>query len=72
MFTMIVSDEKLHFYRLCGTSMYSKVLGVYRKLILIGKGGGRGEEMNQREGERGNSSQSWGGNTNMIDCISSL
>jgi hypothetical protein len=27
MFRMIVPDEKLHFYRLCGTSMYSKVLG---------------------------------------------
>ena len=26
-FTMIVSDEQLHFYRLCGTSMYSNVLG---------------------------------------------
>ena len=27
-FTMIVSDEQLHFYRLCGTSMYSNVLAV--------------------------------------------
>ncbi len=26
-FTMIVPDEQLHFYRLCGTSMYSNVLG---------------------------------------------
>jgi hypothetical protein len=26
-FRMIVPAEKLHFYRLCGTSMYSKVLG---------------------------------------------
>jgi hypothetical protein len=25
-FTMIVPDEQLHFYRLCGTSMYSNVL----------------------------------------------
>jgi hypothetical protein len=24
---MIVPDEQLHFYRLCGTSMYSNVLG---------------------------------------------
>ncbi len=29
MFRMIVPAEKLHFYRLCGTSMYSKVLGLY-------------------------------------------
>jgi hypothetical protein len=28
--------------------------------------------MNQREGERDNSSQSWVENTNMTDCISSL
>ncbi len=27
-FTMIVSDEQLHFYRLCGTSLYSNVLGL--------------------------------------------
>ncbi len=26
---MVVPDEKLHFYRLCGTSMYSKVLGLF-------------------------------------------
>ncbi len=26
---MIVPDEKSHFYRLCGTSMYSKVLGLW-------------------------------------------
>ncbi len=26
--TSVVSDEQLHFYRLCGTSMYSNVLGV--------------------------------------------
>ncbi len=30
------------------------------------------EELNQREGERGNSWQSWVENTNMTDCISSL
>jgi hypothetical protein len=29
-------------------------------------------ELNQREGERGNSSQSWIENTNITDCISSL
>jgi hypothetical protein len=34
--------------------------------------GGGGGEFNQREGYRGNSSQSWVENTNMIDCISSL
>jgi hypothetical protein len=33
---------------------------------------GREGELNQREGERGNSSQSWVENTNMADCISSL
>jgi hypothetical protein len=31
-----------------------------------------GGELNQREGERGNSSQSWVENINMTDCISSL
>jgi hypothetical protein len=34
--------------------------------------GGRGEELNQREEERGNSSQSWVENTNMTDFITSL
>ncbi len=35
--------------------------------------GGEGEEeLNQRELDRGNSSQSWLENTNMTDCISSL
>jgi hypothetical protein len=29
-------------------------------------------ELNQREGQRGNSSQSWFESTNMTDCISSL
>jgi hypothetical protein len=33
---------------------------------------GEVEELNQREGWRGNSSQSWVENTNMNDCISSL
>jgi hypothetical protein len=37
----------------------------------FGKGGGVGE-LNQREGEKGNSSQSCVENTNMTDCISSL
>jgi hypothetical protein len=34
--------------------------------------GGRGWEMNQREGERGNSSQSWIENTNITGCTSIL
>ncbi len=34
-FTMIVADEQLHFYRLCGTSMYSNVLGVSYRSILV-------------------------------------
>ncbi len=33
---------------------------------------GGGGELNQREGYRGNSSQTWVKNTNMTDCISSL
>jgi hypothetical protein len=40
--------------------------------ILIHKGKGGGEVLNQREGERGNrgkySSQSWVENTNMTEC----
>ncbi len=39
-------------------------------LFTQGKGGGG--ELNQRAGERGNSSQSWVKNTNMTDWISSL
>ncbi len=31
--------------------------------------GGEDGELNQREGQRGNSSQSWVENTNMIDCM---
>jgi hypothetical protein len=31
--------------------------------------GGGGRELNQREGESGNSSQSWVENTNITDCI---
>jgi hypothetical protein len=34
--------------------------------------GGGGGGMNQREGERGNSSQKWVENTNVTDCIFSL
>jgi hypothetical protein len=33
-------------------------------------GKGEGEELNQREGRRGNSSQSWVENTNITDSIS--
>jgi hypothetical protein len=38
-------------------------------LFIRGRGGGR---LNQREGAKGNSSQSWVENTYMTDCISSL
>ncbi len=38
-------------------------------LCTLTQGGGRGKELNQREG---NSSQSWVENTIMTDCISSL
>jgi hypothetical protein len=34
-FTMIVSDEQLHFYRLCGTSMYSNVLGFALRCLFL-------------------------------------
>jgi hypothetical protein len=44
---------------------------VYSILIHPEKGG-RGGELNQREEERGNSSQSWVENTNMTDFITSL
>ncbi len=43
---------------------------LYTVYLFIQEGGG--EELNQREGYRGNSSQSWVENTNMTDCISSL
>ncbi len=43
---------------------------VYSIFIHTGKGRGRGRDLNQREGERGNSSQSWVENTNMTACIS--
>ncbi len=45
---------------------------VYRILIYTGKGGGEGWRLNQREGYRGNSSQSWVENANLTNCISSL
>ncbi len=48
----------------------SHTLSVYI-VFDTGKGGGGGE-LNQREGQMGNSSQSWVENTNMSDCISSL
>ncbi len=46
------------------THVYSTLIP-YRE---VGEGG----ELNQREGYRDNSSQSWVENTNMTDCISSL
>ncbi len=45
---------------------------VYTIYLFTQGGGGVGAELNQREGERGNSSQSWVENTNVTDCISSL
>jgi hypothetical protein len=49
----------------------SHTLSVYTVLYFeFGKGGGR--QVNQKEGERSNSSQSWVENTNMTDCISNL
>jgi hypothetical protein len=50
---------------------YTHCIRVNGILIHTGKGEGGGE-LNQREGERGNSSQSCVENTNMTDCISSL
>jgi hypothetical protein len=50
--------------------LHTTCIRVYIILIHTVKGE-RGEELNQREGWRGNSSQSWG-NTNMTDCISSI
>ncbi len=41
---------------------------VYTVYLFTREGG----DLNQREGERGNSSQSWVENTNITDCISSL
>ncbi len=42
------------------------------QVFLFTHGRGEGGELNQREGERGNSSQSWVENSNMTDSISSL
>ncbi len=44
---------------------------VYSMLIHTGKGGGGGE-LNHREEDSGNRSQSWVENTDMTDYISSL
>jgi hypothetical protein len=44
---------------------------VYVSTVYLFTQGRRGE-LNHREGQRGNSSQSWVENTNMTDCISSL
>jgi hypothetical protein len=44
--------------------------GYLEKKILIHTG--KGGELNQREGEKGNGSQSWVENTNTTDYISSL
>jgi hypothetical protein len=50
---------------------YIRVYTIQYNNIIIhtGKGGG---ELNQREGEKGNSSQSWVKNINMTEFISSL
>jgi hypothetical protein len=42
------------------------------KVYLFTQGRGEGGDLNQRECERGNRSQSWVENTNMTDCISGL
>jgi hypothetical protein len=53
--------------------LFTHCIRVYCILIHTGKVGiGRMNQMNQREGYRGNSSQSWVENTNMTDCIFSL
>ena len=38
-------------------------------VYLFTQGKGEGGTMNQREGLKGNSSQSWVKNTNMTDCL---
>jgi hypothetical protein len=43
---------------------------VYVYTVHTGKGGGG--DLNQREGERGNSSPSWVKNTNVTDCLQSI
>jgi hypothetical protein len=51
----------------------SHTLSVYTHYTVLDTGkGGRGGDVNQREGLRDNSSQSWVENTNMTDCLSSL
>ncbi len=45
---------------------------VYVRVYSINIHTGGGGELNQREGKRGNSSQSWVKNTKMTGCISSL
>jgi hypothetical protein len=57
----------------CGTEPHSPPLHtVYVHTVYqFTQGRGEGGELNQREGERGNSSQSWVENTNMTDYISS-
>ncbi len=52
------------------TSSQPHTFCLYCTVLLIWEGGGG--QVNQRERQRGNSSQSWVKNTNMTDCISSL
>jgi hypothetical protein len=49
----------------------SHTLSVYI-VLWHGEGGEGWGELNEKEGLRGNSSQSWVENTNMTDCISRL
>jgi hypothetical protein len=54
---------------------FTHCIRVFRIQFLFpctGDGGGGGRELNQRKGDRANSSQSWVENTNMTDCLSSL
>jgi hypothetical protein len=76
------SSKKIDLWRgLCGTSRCLSVWGpephtsppsttVYVYTVYVFTQG-RGGEWNHREGERGNSSQSWVENTNMTDSINS-
>ncbi len=60
---------------LCGRTPYHPPPPLYTVYVFTvylftqGRGGGK---LNQREGHRGNSPQSWVKNTNMTDGISSL
>jgi hypothetical protein len=56
----------LSFNSLCLLLLYSIYLNGISCTLTLGSGEGEGE-VNQREGERGNSSQSWAENTNMTD-----